>query len=97
MDSVGPLQDWLRGQLASGLPALAGARVSGRVPLQVELLNELIAGALSSAAQPREASVAGPRPALPVDVARLVKHVRHLRVDAAPGTVTLDFEIGVDG
>lgn len=96
MDSGRTLQGWLRGQLASGLPALAGARVAGTVPIQVDLLNELIAGALAEAAQP--APTAGGQPAgLPLPLPTLAKMVRHLRVDAAPGTVTLDFEIGVDG
>ena len=96
MTPAEPLQDWLRTQLANGLPALAGTRVSGTVPVQVELLNELIAGALADAARPRAAGAPG-QPGLPVDVPTLARLVKRLRVAAAPGTVTLDFEIGVDG
>ena len=92
------LQDWLRGQLASGLPALAGARVSGSVPVQVDLLNQVIADVLADAARPAvrqggDAAAAG----LPAAVPTLARLVRRLRVDAAPGVVTLDFEVGVDG
>lgn len=93
------LQDWLRGQLASGLPALAGARVSGSVPVQVDLLNQLIADVLADAARPavRQDADAAVAAGMPADVPTLARLVRRLRVDAAPGVVTLDFEIGVDG
>lgn len=90
----GRLQAWLRDQLAAGLPALAGARVTGTVPLPVALLNELIAAGLAEAAAgpvPPRAASGGP------DLATLVRLVRHVRVDAAPGLVTLNFEVGVDG
>ena len=98
MSSAEPLQEWVRAQLAAGLPALAGTRVSGRVPIQVDLLNDLIAGALSELARPRDpANSAARGSALPMDLPTLIRHVRRLRVDAAPGTVTLDFEIGIDG
>lgn len=89
------LQSWLTQQLAAGLPALAGARVSAHVPVQVGLVNELIAEALSEAQ-------AGASPArgggdAPVDLAALIRLVRQVRVDAAPGVITLDVEAGVDG
>ena len=31
------------------------------------------------------------------DLAMLARLVKHVRVDAAPGVVTLDFEVGVGG
>jgi hypothetical protein len=91
----GRLQAWLRDQLATGLPALAGARVTGRVPLPVAMLNELIAQALADATTgaPSTPRAAPGAPDLPA----LLRLVRHVRVDAAPGVVTLDFEVGVDG
>ncbi len=92
----GRLQAWLRDQLAAGLPALAGTRVTGTVPLPVAMLNDLIAQGLADA-------TGGAAPASPrahngaPDLATLLRLVRYVRVDAAPGVVTLDFEVGVDG
>jgi hypothetical protein len=95
MHAAATLQDLLRDQLASGLPALAGARIAGTVPVHVDLLNQVIADVLGGVAQPTTgAPGAG---GIPVDVPALARLVRRLRVDAAPGVVTLDFEIGVDG
>ena len=93
----GRLQAWLRNQVATGLPALAGARVAGTVPVPVTLLNDLIAQALADAADGRHHNPEAPTGGAAVDVATMARMVRHLRVDAAPGVVTLDFEIGVDG
>jgi hypothetical protein len=88
------LEGWLRDQLAAGLPALAGARVAGTIPVQVSLVNDLIAQALADAATtPGPGVTAAPRHT--PDVAALVRLVRHVRVDAAPGVVTIDFEIAV--
>ena len=95
MSDSGRLQEWLRRQVAAGLPAIAGARVTGTIPMQVSLVNDLIAQALAEAgnAAPRD----GSRPAAPIDVASIARMVRQLRVDAAPGVITLDFEVGIDG
>lgn len=91
----GRLQAWVRDQLATGLPALAGARVSGRVPLPVAVLNELIAEGLADAVagSPAASRVDSGTP----DLSTLLRLVRHVRVEAAPGVVTLDFEVGVNG
>jgi hypothetical protein len=95
MTQSGRLQSWLQQQLGTGLPALAGARVAGTIPLPVTLLNDLIADALADVAdgdvgQPR-GSGAGP------DLAMLARLVKHVRVDAAPGVVTIDFEVMAGG
>lgn len=95
MASISRLQSWLTQQLSAGLPALAGARVSAHVPVQVGLVNELLAEALSAIQSGVPA--AGGDGAPPVDLATLVRLVRHVRVDAAPGVITLDLEAGVDG
>ena len=95
MSEPGRLQEWLRQQVATGLPAFAGARVTGTVPMQVSLVNELIAEALADAAS--SAGRDGSKPAGAIDFASLARMVRQLRVEAAPGVITLDFEAGVDG
>ena len=48
MNQSGRLQSWIQQQLRTGLPALAGARVAGTIPLPVTLLNDLIAEALAA-------------------------------------------------
>jgi len=89
------LQAWLTQQMAAGLPALAGARVSAQVPVQVSLLNDLIAEVLADARTGAAASPKGEGP--PVDLATVARLVREVRVEAGPGTITLKVEAGVDG
>ena len=95
MTESGRLQSWIQQQLAGGLPALAGARVTGTIPLPVTLLNDLIAEAVADMAAGEGGQARGPRSG--PDLAQLARLVRHVRVDAAPGVVTLDFEVGVGG
>jgi hypothetical protein len=91
--SEGRLQAWVHQQVAAGLPAFAGARVTATLPLQVALVNELIAEVLADAARPSSAPSSGAgRP----DVAGLVRHVRSVRVDASPGVITLDVALAID-
>ena len=93
MADAGRLQAWVRQQIETGLPAFAGARVTGSVPVQVSLLNDLIAQALADAAA--GGTLSGGTPGVDADV----PHHPHERchVDAAPGVITLDFEVGVGG
>ncbi len=94
MADGGRLQAWVRQQVEAGLPALAGARVSGSVPVQVSLLNELIAQALADAAEGGRTSGGG---SPSIDVATVARMVRQVRVDAGPGVITLDFELAAGG
>lgn len=95
MTERGRLQSWIQQQLASGLPALAGARVTGTIPMPVALLNDLIAQAIADAAVGDPGETRAPRSG--PDLATLARLVKRVRVDAAPGLVTLDFEAGVEG
>jgi hypothetical protein len=95
MTESGRLQSWIQQQLAAGLPALAGARMTGTIPLPVTLLNDLIAEAVAEAAAGESGQTRGPRSG--PDLAVLARLVKHVRIDAAPGVVTLDFEVGVGG
>lgn len=100
MADTGRLQAWVRQQVEAGLPAFAGARVAGTVPLQVSLLNDLIQQALADAAAggvSARSSSSSPGGAPSIDIASVARMVRHVRVDAAPGVITLDFEVGVGG
>lgn len=95
MASPSRLQTWLTQQLATGLPALAGARVSAHIPVQVGLVNDLVAEILAAARA--GAAQAGTGGHGSFDIASLARLVRQVRVDAAPGVITLDVEAGVDG
>ncbi|AMY10894.1 hypothetical protein LuPra_04137 [Luteitalea pratensis] len=93
MPESGRLQSWIQQQLATGLPALTGARLTGTIPVPVTLLNDLIAQAVADAAA---GDLGQARlPAAGLDLAMLARLVKHVRVDAAPGVLTLDFEVGV--
>ena len=85
MIESGRLQSWIQQQLATGLPALAGARVAGTIPVPVTLLNDLIAQAVADAAAGNlgQARAPGSGP----DLAMLARLVKHVRVDAAPGVL----------
>lgn len=95
MASPSRLQAWLTQQLATGLPALAGARVSAHVPVQVGLVNDLIAEVLAEARAGAAPARTGAQST--IDMAALARLVRQVRVDAAPGVITLDVDAGVDG
>jgi len=95
MTESGRLQSWIQQQLATGLPALTGARVSGTIPLPVSLLNDLIAQAIADAAAADPGETREPRPG--PNLATLARLVKHVRVDAAAGLVTVDFEVRVEG
>ena len=95
MTDSGRLQAWIREQLATGLPALAGARVAGTIPVPVTLLNDLISEAVADAAAGEVGRIRTPGAA--ADFAMLARLVKHVRIDAAPGVVTLDFELAADG
>lgn len=91
----GRLEAWARHQLALGMPALAGARVAGTVRVPVDVLNEWVAAAVTDMAAPRPAE-SGSVPHQGFDLARLASFVRRIRVDATPGAITLDVEVGAD-
>ncbi|BCS33810.1 hypothetical protein TBR22_A30380 [Luteitalea sp. TBR-22] len=84
---------WLQQQVAAGLPAIAGTRVTASVPLQVALVNELIAEALADAttAAPQRAAATPTA----IDATALLRHVRSVRVEAAPGVITLDVALAI--
>ena len=92
------LQHWLAQQLRTGFAAFAGARLAATVPVEESLINELIGEALVTATSrpPTGSPAADASPLAGVDLGHLARLVRHARVHASPGVVTLDFEIGVD-
>ena len=95
MASSSRLQSWISQQLAAGLPALAGARVSAHIPVQVSLVNQVLAEVLAEARTGTAAARSGSGEGPSLDVTTLARLVRQVRVDAGPGTITLDVEAGV--
>lgn len=98
MTDKGRLLAWARDQWTRGLPAFEGARVSGTLPLEVSLVNELLEAALADMAE----APAGPAPddtterqeSVGRDLPRLARMVRRLRVKADAGVITVEFEVG---
>ena len=80
-----------RRQWDAGLPALAGARVTAHVRASVDVLNDWLGDVLRQLAS---RAVAPRGDAATPDMGKLVGLVRHLRVGAGPGVVTLDVEAG---
>jgi hypothetical protein len=84
-----PMDEWLRSQLAAGLPALRGSVITGTASLHQELLNELVGTWLASTTQRPGA------PALGVDLAQLRPFLKQASVRAETGTVLVDFQISI--
>lgn len=84
------MDEWLQAQLAAGLPAFRGSTVSGTLALNQDLLNELLANWLAS--QTSEAR--GGSPAA-FDVNRLLPMLKQASIRVEPGTVLVDFQVGV--
>ena len=80
------MREWFEKQVAAGLPALAGSRLSGTLAVAPALLNELISAWLTNAAP------SGPRPPR-VDVGVLRGAVKSLSVRAEPDRILVDVEI----
>lgn len=83
------MQEWLKTQLANGLPAFAGSFLSGTLAVRQELATELVNQLL------REMGPA-PRANTGNDLAGLVKFVKAISVRADAGTVMIDFKIAVE-
>ncbi len=98
MTDKGRLLAWARDQWTRGLPAFEGARISGTLPLEVSLVNELLDAALADMAEARDtpspdATTEG-QAQVGRDLPRLARMVRRLRVQADAGVITVEFEVG---
>ena len=82
------MREWLAAQLAAGLPALAGSRVSGTLVVAPALVNELLAAWLAGTGP---ASASSPR--LEIDTLRAA--VKSLSVRAEQDRLLIDVEIGL--
>lgn len=82
------MDEWVRAQLAAGLPAFRGSAIAGTVAVNQELLNELLAQWL--AAQARGGAASGA-----LDVRQLLPFLKQAAVRAEEGRVLVDFEVSV--
>lgn len=86
------MQDWLQAQQANGFAAFTGAVVTGTIPVQDTLLNELIAAYLAEA----RGDTPPATPTAPAfDLKAVVPFVRTATVQAGPGVLTLRLELAV--
>jgi hypothetical protein len=81
------MRDWIAAQLAAGLPAFAGSKLSGTLVVKQEAVNELIAKWLAADSAPSEA----PR----VDLRVLRTAIKSATVRAETGKLLIDIEISL--
>jgi hypothetical protein len=83
------MDEWVRAQVAAGLPAFRGSAIAGTVAVNQELLNELLAQWLAAQAQGGGAATGAP------DVRQLLPFLKQAAVRAEAGRVLVDFEVSV--
>lgn len=89
------MQDWLQAQMANGFAAFTGAVVTGTIPVQDALLNELIAAYLAEARGDGPPAAAPASSAAAFDLRTVLPLVRTATVQASPGVLTLHVELAV--
>jgi hypothetical protein len=82
------MDEWIRTQLSSGLPAFRGSAFAGTLAVNQELLNELLAKWLAQ--QARDAAA----PAAP-DVSQLLRFLKQAAIRAETGKLLVDFQISI--
>jgi hypothetical protein len=82
------MDDWVRAQLAEGLPAFRGSAIAGTLAVNQDLLNDLLAQWLSQRDR-SQGTATGP------DVHQLLKFLKQASIRAETGTVLVDFQISV--
>jgi hypothetical protein len=81
------MDEWMRAQLAAGLPAFRGSAIAGTLAVNQELLNELLAKWLSQ--QVQGAASTG------TDVNQLLPFLKQASIRAETGKVLVDFQVSV--
>ncbi len=81
------MQDWIAAQLAAGLPAFAGSKLSGTLAVKEEVVNELLAKWLAADSAPSE----GPR----IDPRVLRAAIKSATVRADSGRLLIDIDISL--
>lgn len=83
------MDEWVRAQLAAGLPAFRGSAIAGTLAINQELLNELLAQWLAAQA------AGGSAPARPPDVRQLLPFLKQAALRAEQGRLLVDFQVAV--
>ena len=84
------MDEWMRAQLAAGLPALSGSTITGTVALNQDLLNELVAKWLAATGERAGAPAGAP------DLGQqLLPFLKQASIRAETGRVLVDFHISV--
>jgi hypothetical protein len=83
------MHEWLKNQIASGLPAFAGSAVSGTLVIKQELINEMLADLLLNR------TGGSPAANLGGELRAFTRFVKAVSVRAADGTLMIDFKIAV--
>jgi hypothetical protein len=79
------MRDWIAAQLAAGLPAFAGSKLSGTLAVKQEVVNELIANWLAGDSAPSEAGR--------VDLRMLRAAIKSAALRAENGKLLIDVDI----
>jgi hypothetical protein len=83
------MDEWVRVQLAAGLPAFRGSAIAGTLAVNQELLNELLARWLAAQA------TGGSEPAGAPDVRQLLPFLKQAALRAEEGRLLVDFQVAV--
>jgi hypothetical protein len=89
------MQSLIQKYLARGLSDFAGLSISGTIPIQQDLINELLADFLSDGSADEPAPPAVQRQARDINPQQLLKSVKTLKVQADAGTITVSFQLRV--
>jgi len=87
------MTEWLKEQLASGLPGLRGTTISGTVAVHDALINELLTKWLDT--ERGGGAPPGPGGAGMAEMRRALAFVRRMAVRTEAGRLLVDFELGV--
>jgi len=84
------MKEWLQKQIDTGFNDLKGLSISAHVPVQDQVINELLAQALTGLSSP-----AAPSVSKAPDLRSLVQFVKKAEVHAKDGALVIDVDISV--
>jgi hypothetical protein len=80
------MDEWMRAQLAAGLPAFRGSAIAGTLAVNQELLNKLLTQWLAAG---------GSAPVGAPDVRQLLPFLKRAALRAEEGRLLVDFQVAV--
>jgi hypothetical protein len=88
------MQSLIQKYLARGLSDFTGLNISGTIPIQQDLVNELLADLLKDTSAD-ETAQPSQRQTREINPQQFLKLVKKLEVRADAGTITVDFQLRV--